>query len=71
MTGLNFDQNWFGPRRAFTPSLDRKDPALGYTEENSQMVVWIYNAAKGTGTHADVLALAAALVCEEGRHNAA
>jgi hypothetical protein len=48
-------------RSAFAPSLDRRDPAQGYTPENTQVVVWCYNAAKGTFTHAEVLTLAEAL----------
>ena len=48
--------------RAFTPSLDRTDPTLGYNKENVKVVCWAYNAAKGVGTHKDVLKLAGALI---------
>jgi hypothetical protein len=65
-TGLPFDTRpneegggWV--RRSFCPSLDRIDPAQGYTPENTQVVCWIYNAAKGTNGHEDVLILAEAL----------
>lgn len=60
MTGLPLDMR-SGPRRPFGPSLDRKQPTLGYTPDNVQLVCWIYNAAKGTGTHADVLKLSETL----------
>jgi len=43
-----------GPMKPFAPSLDRFDNTLGYTEENTMVVCWIYNSAKGTGTHEDV-----------------
>ena len=50
--------------RSFTPSLDRTDPTKGYTEDNVKVVVWLYNAAKGVGTHEDVMKLAEALINE-------
>jgi hypothetical protein len=51
----------------FGPSLDRIDPEGGYTDENTQLVAWAYNAAKATGCHADVVALARAVVAAEDR----
>jgi len=50
-----------GQQRAFSPSLDRTDSSLGYTKENTKVVVWVYNGAKGVGTHEEVMALAEAL----------
>jgi hypothetical protein len=50
-----------GQQRSFSPSLDRIDPEKGYTKENTQLVVWVYNAAKGVDDHASVLVLAEAL----------
>jgi len=47
--------------RPFTPSLDRTDPTKGYTMDNTKVVVWIYNGAKGVGTHEDVMKLARAM----------
>lgn len=47
--------------RAFGASLDRITPKLGYTPENTQVVVWIYNRAKGVQGHAEVMKLAEAL----------
>jgi len=57
VTGLPFDFS----SRAFAPSLDRRDNSLGYTDDNTQVVVWIYNSAKGVTNHGDVLKLAEAL----------
>jgi len=44
------------------PTIDRKNPDMGYSDENCQLVVSAYSAAKGDGNHEDVLALAQALV---------
>lgn len=49
-------------RHAFAPSLDRTDPKKGYTKDNTKVVVWTYNAAKGIGTHEQVVTLAEALL---------
>ena len=51
-----------GSKKAFGASLDRTDQTGGYTPENCKMVIWIYNLAKGTGTHADVLKLAKGVI---------
>lgn len=59
-----YSQRGFGTQGAFSPSIDRRDPAKGYTKENAQVVVWIYNAAKSNGTHADVVRLAEA-ICQK------
>lgn len=59
VTGLPF--NFSGGKHPFGPTLDRIVPEGGYTKENTQVVVWAYNAAKGVGTHEDVMALACAL----------
>lgn len=65
VTGIRFDLGADGRgtgfRKAFGPSLDQRIPGIGYTKENTQVVVWSYNAAKGTGSHEEVLALAKAL----------
>lgn len=64
VTGIKFDM--LPPvksrMRAFAPSVDRIDSSLGYNESNCQVVCWLYNRAKGDGTHADVMKLAEALV---------
>lgn len=56
-----FDHGGVG-ERPWGPSLDRVDQTKGYTKDNVQLVSWIYNRAKGSGTHEDVLILAKALV---------
>lgn len=62
VTGIPFDLSRVpSGRNPFTPSLDQKIPGGGYTPENTQVVVWIYNAAKGTWSHADVMKLVEAL----------
>ncbi len=70
VTGIPFvyekgeGRNW---RRPFAPSIDRIDPTKGYTKNNVQLVVWAYNAAKGTWTHEQVMTMAKALVKTESR----
>ena len=44
-----------GTRGAFTPSLDRHVPELGYTKDNTKVVCWMYNACKGVSTREDVI----------------
>ena len=62
VTGISFDLGGHGaPARPFTPSLDRIDPKLGYTPENTQVVCWVYNRAKGVHGHDAVLTMAKAL----------
>ena len=59
-TGLAFDFSAANGRwmRRLAPSLDRIDNAQGYTPENTQVVVWHYNCAKGHWTEEDFLDLA-------------
>lgn len=62
VTGLPFDLSQVGrPPAPLTPSLDQIRPGEGYTPENTQVVVWIYNRAKGADTHEAVMQLADAL----------
>lgn len=61
-TGLTFCFNGTHRNKAWSPSLDRINPLMGYTPDNVQVVVWMYNAAKGTATTEDVLTMARALV---------
>ena len=56
VTGIPFSESG-GARGPYTSSLDRIVPSLGYTDENTQVVVWIYNAAKGDWGHSDVMRL--------------
>lgn len=59
VTNLLFDLT--DPNGPFSPSLDRSDPTLGYTIENTRVVVLIYNAAKSKWSHEAVLQLANSL----------
>lgn len=59
---LPFELDLGKPARAYTPSLDRIDPNKGYTPDNTQVVCWIYNRAKGVDGHDCVMILAKALV---------
>ena len=54
-------------RSPFAPSLDRKDPNQGYTDENTQLVCFNYNTSKQEFTHADVMTMARALCAREDR----
>lgn len=64
VSGMPFDLSSDGYKQSCprAPSLDRKDSSKGYTEENVQVVCWIYNMAKQAWGHEDVMALARALV---------
>lgn len=46
----------------FAPSLDRIDSSKGYTKDNIQVVVLIYNTAKRQFLHDDVMVMAQALI---------
>lgn len=62
-TGIPFDLSKpNGERKPFSPSIDQIEPKGGYTKDNTQVVCWIYNAAKGTWGHEDVVKLARALI---------
>jgi hypothetical protein len=49
-----------------SPTLDRIDPKLGYTPENTMVVVAIYNFCKMHWAHRDVLHFAKQLLLKEG-----
>lgn len=46
----------------YAPSLDRIDARKGYTNENTRIVIWQYNMAKGETTDAEMLRLCRAVV---------
>lgn len=50
-----------GPK-AFSPSIDRVIPSLGYVPENCRFVLWMVNAFKYDGTDEDMIAIARAIV---------
>lgn len=65
-TGIPFDEaNGKIHHRPWGFSIDRNDQTKGYTKDNCKAVVWAYNRAKGTGTDADVVRLAKALLQKE------
>lgn len=61
VTGLPFILVSDAIKNPWSPSLDQIRPGQGYTPENTQVVVWIYNVAKGSWAHEDVLTLAESL----------
>jgi len=62
VTGLPFDfVTEDDKRNPYAPSIDRKDSRRGYTQDNCQMVIWMYNAAKGEGADDDVSLMARAM----------
>jgi hypothetical protein len=65
VTSLPFTYS-LNARNPWSPSLDRIDPNLGYTLDNTRVVLWIYNASKNVFTDADVLLMAQALVNSDG-----
>lgn len=70
-TGLPFslDSDSFNFTAPLSPSLDRIDNSLDYTPENTQVVVWIFNRAKGDWGKGALQALANALVKVQGERN--
>lgn len=72
VTGLPFDDvSRDGRRDSFMPSIDRKNNAEGYTQSNCQLVVWIYNAAKGDGPASAVELMAKGLLGLLDQHDLA
>lgn len=70
VTGLQFEvafdlETGSTIRSPWHPTIDRRDNSKGYTPENAQMVVWIYNRAKAEHHEDDVLRMAHAL-CRVG-----
>lgn len=49
-------------KNPFAPSIDRIDATKGYTNENTRIVIWQYNMAKGELTDAELLFLCRAIV---------
>jgi len=68
VTGIPFDMtvgSGSGNGNPFSPSIDKIDSSKGYTPENTQMVIWLYNTAKHVSTHEHVMRMAKALVLPE------
>lgn len=64
-TSIPFDLQPIPRRRPFAPSIDQIRPSAGYTPDNCQVVVWMYNMAKLDYAHNDVVAFARAVVANE------
>lgn len=60
VTGMQFDMG--NKKSERSPSIDRIKPELGYTEDNCQVVIWQFNAAKLQFSLESVLAMSVALV---------
>lgn len=59
---LTFDKGHGFRSNPWCPSIDRKQPALGYTRDNSRIVCWAYNLAKSEWGDDVPLRLAEALM---------
>lgn len=66
LTGFTFILNKtgqnIGNRNPFSPSIDKINPSLGYTKENTRLVCWWYNVTKQRFTDEEVLNLCKAVV---------
>lgn len=69
-TGIRFDlsKGASNTRKAFGPSLDRKDNSKGYDTENVQLVCNMYNRGKGEYDEIDFIAMCIA-VAQLNQHN--
>ena len=69
-TGLPFDlsvEGTYKKMNPFAPSVDRINNSIGYTKDNCQMVVWIYNCSKNDFTEEDLYRMCKAFVKKVGR----
>ncbi len=53
LTGLPFVLNQY--RHPFLPSPDRIDSDKGYTPDNTRLILWMLNSAKGTATEEEFI----------------
>lgn len=69
-TNVNFTFENFpaGEYNPWSPSVDRIDNTKGYTQDNCQIVVSMYNMAKNVWTEEQVLNMARELVAKHDRH---
>jgi hypothetical protein len=67
LTNRNMGVKGPGNIQKYAPSLDRKDRTKGYTMENVQLVVWMYNVGKSTYTHEELIEFAHILLAAEQR----
>lgn len=61
---FDYDLGTFAKANPWSPTIDRRDPAVGYTLANCRLVVWAYNAAKNSWSDEVVLELAEAPTAE-------
>lgn len=69
LSSMNTGKYGAGSQHPFGPSLDKSDRTKGYTQDNVKVVVWLYNIAKHTNSHDDLMKLARALVERESGHD--
>jgi hypothetical protein len=69
-TGIAFDLTTGQGRRPFGPTVDRIDNSRGYELSNIQVVCNVYNYAKSTFSHDDVLRFATALTAQSTQETA-
>lgn len=65
LTGLPFrspEERTGSANRNRSPSIDRRDAAVGYTKANCRFVLWAVNSLKRDGTDEEMYCVAAALV---------
>lgn len=64
VTGIPFVLTPGSPR---APSLDKRVPSDGYTPENTRLVLWFYNRAKGAASEEEALELIHEISANTGR----
>ena len=57
-------------RSAYSPSIDRKDNALGYTPENCRLILFAVNWFKGEWAEADMWTIAEAMIASRAKTRA-
>ena len=65
ITGIPFRVNAVSGPLPFSASVDRKEAAIGYVQNNCRFVLWGCNAIKGVGTDEDMYEIARAIVKSE------
>jgi len=55
ITGIPFNlEPYKGMMHPFIPAVDREDNSKGYTQDNCNLVVYIFNIAKGENTYKEM-----------------
>lgn len=70
VTGLSFVMPIYQPGKVgqsgpWSPSVDRINNNLGYTKNNCQLVIWMYNLAKNKFTEVDFMKMSTAFVSKQ------